>query len=121
MKTINFTILKTPTPYLYAISLLLLTGCAKWSSDPTRLQADYGQSVRSMVNNQIYNPSKSQNPAALAPDGMEANKADTILNGGDSYGSTGYRTDIGKVDNVSHSALGAPGISTQGSGSTSGR
>jgi hypothetical protein len=117
MKLINYTALK----YLYAISLLLLAGCTQWNSDPTRLQADYGQSVRAMVNNQIYNPSKSQNPAALAPDGMEANKADTLLNGGVPYNGAGYRTDIGKVDNVGHSILGSPELSSQNSGANSGR
>ncbi len=117
MKLINYTALK----YLFTISLLLLTGCAQWNSDPMRLQADYGQSVRAMVNNQIYNPSKSQTPAALAPDGMEANKADTLLNGGAPYDGTGYRTDIGKMGNVGHSALGAPGISTQGGTGNSSR
>jgi len=117
MKLINYTALK----YLYAISLLLLTGCTQWNSDPTRLQADYGQSVRAMVNNQIYNPKKSQTPAALAPDGMEANKADTLLNGGAPYDGAGYRTDIGKVGNVGHSALGTPELANPGSGGRSGR
>ena len=121
MKAINYTALKTPAPYLFVLSLYLLAGCTQWNSDPTRLQADYGQSVRAMINNQIYNPKKSETPAALAPDGMEANKADTILNGGDTYGGTGYRTDIGKVSNVGHSALGAPGTSTQGSAGSSSR
>jgi hypothetical protein len=77
------------------------------------MQADYGQSVRAMVNNQLYNPSKSQAPAALAPDGMEANKADSLL--------TGYRTDIGKTDNVSHSAIGKPGLANQGGSGASTR
>jgi hypothetical protein len=117
MKLINYTALK----YLYAISLLLLTGCTQWNSDPTRLQADYGQSVRAMVNNQIYNPKKSQTPAALAPDGMEANKADTLLNGGAPYDGAGYRTDIGKVGNVGHSVFGSPELSNQGGGGSSGR
>ena len=121
MSLIIPTSLKTPMSYLFTISLLLLTGCAQWNSDPKRLQADYGQSVRAMVNNQIYNPSKSQDPATLAPDGMEANKADTLLNGGGPYDGTGYRTDIGKVGNVSHSIFGSPALSNQGSGVTSGR
>ena len=113
MKAINYTALKTPAPYLFAISLYLLTGCAQWNSDPARLQADYGQSVRAMISNQLYNPSKSQTPAVLAPDGMEANKADSLL--------TGYRSDIGKVGNVGHSALGAPGLANQGGTGTSTR
>jgi hypothetical protein len=121
MTAINPITLKTPLFYIFAISLQLLSGCSQWNSDPTRLQADYGQSVRAMVNNQIYNPSKSQTPAALAPDGMEANKAATLLNGGRAYDGTGYRTDIGKVGNVSHSALGAPGLANQGASGASSR
>ena len=121
MKAINYTALKTPAPYLFVLNLYLLAGCTQWNSDPTRLQADYGQSVRAMVNNQIYNSSKSQTPAVLAPDGMEANKADTILNGGRAYDGTSYRTDIGKVGNVGHSALGAPGLANQGGAGTSSR
>jgi len=113
MTSINPITLKTPLLYIFAISLQLLSGCTQWNSDPTRLQADYGQSVRAMVSNQIYNPCKSQAPAALAPDGMEANKADRLLNG--------YRTDIGKVDNVNHSALGAPGLANQGGAGASSR
>ena len=65
---------------LLSISLMGLGGCAEWSSTPARVQADYGNSVLSQVNNQIYNPDKAQHPAALMPDGMEGNKADTVLN-----------------------------------------
>ena len=45
----------------------------------------------------------------------------TLLNGGAPYDGTGYRTDIGKMGNVGHSALGAPGISTQGGTGNSSR
>jgi hypothetical protein len=113
MTSINPITLNTPLFYIFAISLQLLSGCSQWNSDPTRLQADYGQSVRAMVSNQLYNPSKSQAPAALAPDGIEANKADSLL--------TGYRTDIGKAGNVGHSALGAPGLANQGGTGASSR
>jgi hypothetical protein len=113
MTSIKQITLKTPLPYLFAISLQLLSGCTQWNSDPTRMQADYGQSVRAMVNNQLYNPSKSQAPAALAPDGMEANKADNLL--------TGYRSDIGKVSNIGHSAFGTPGLANQGGSGASTR
>jgi hypothetical protein len=64
---------------LLSISLMSLGGCAEWSSTPARVQADYGKSVLSQVNNQIYNPEKAQHPAALLPDGMEGNKADRVL------------------------------------------
>jgi hypothetical protein len=65
---------------LLTISLMALAGCAEWSSTPARVQADYGNSVRSLVSNQIYNPEKARHPAALLPDGMEGNKADSVLN-----------------------------------------
>ena len=73
---------------LLAASLMVLGGCAEWGSNPARMQADYGASVRKLVSNQIYNPSKARYPAALAPDGMEANKADSILNSTYRSGST---------------------------------
>ena len=95
---------------LLSISLMGLAGCAEWSSTPARVEADYGNSVRSLVNNQIYNPDKAQHPAALLPNGMEGNKADTIL-------QKAYRQDIGNPSNISHSQLGASGISGSG-GST---
>jgi hypothetical protein len=91
---------------LLAISLMLLDGCADFSSTPARVEADYGASVRSLVNNQIYNPDKAQHPAALLPDGMEGNKADKVLN-------DVYR--IVKPAEISHSPLGI-----SGSGGTAG-
>jgi hypothetical protein len=65
---------------LVIIVMLGLNCCAEWSSTPTRVQSNYGESVRSLVSNQIYNPQKAKNPATLAPDGMEGNKADAVLN-----------------------------------------
>jgi len=66
---------------LLAISLTLLGGCAEWSSNPARTQADYGASVRNMVSKQIYSEDKAQHPADEAPDGMEGNKANSVLEG----------------------------------------
>jgi hypothetical protein len=73
--------------------LALLTGCAEFSSDPHRAIAGYGQSVQAMVTNQIYDPAKAGRPAALAPDGMEANKGDALLR-------DAYRRDIGVPNRV---------------------
>lgn len=89
---------------LLVISLTLLSGCAEWSSNPARTQADYGASVRNMVSKQIYNKDKAQHPADEAPDGMEGNKTDTLLN-------QAYRGDIGNPEDVRHSPLGDPGLS----------
>ncbi|WP_045226558.1 hypothetical protein [Methyloterricola oryzae] len=92
-----------------AIGLLSLQACAEWSATPARTEASYGDSVRNMVNNQTYNPAKAQHPEALAPDGIEANKADAIL-------GKAYRGDIGKPESVrEHTVLGTPGRSSSGS------
>jgi hypothetical protein len=88
-------------------TILLLEGCAGWNSAPARLQADYGASVRNMINNQIYDAAKTQSPDALAPDGMEGYKGDTILD-------KAYRRDVGKPSDVSHSQLGTSGGSNSG-------
>ena len=81
MKDLKLKLARSMPCVLLAISLLTLDGCAEWSSNPVRVQANYGASVRSLVNNQIYYPNKAQHPAALMPDGMEGNKADSVLNG----------------------------------------
>jgi hypothetical protein len=76
-----------------AALIILLNGCTGWNSAPERLKADYGQSVRNLVNNQIYYPEKSQHPDALAPDVLDGMKADTIL-------KDGYRSVLAKPDEV---------------------
>jgi hypothetical protein len=97
---------------LLAISLMVMGGCAEWSSTPARVQADYGASVRNMVSKQIYNQNKAQHPTALLPSGMEGNKAGTVL-------EKAYRKDIGNPADISHSQLGTSGNSgSAGSGSS---
>jgi hypothetical protein len=79
---------------LFLSPWLLASGCgAAWNATPERTQADYGASVRNMVNNQIYDPVKTQQPAVLAPDGIEGNKADATL-------QSAYRGVIGKPEEV---------------------
>ncbi|MGZ8160537.1 MAG: hypothetical protein ACXWT1_04890 [Methylobacter sp.] len=92
---------------LLTISLIGASGCAEWSSNPARTQADYGASVRNMVTKQIYNESKAQHPAVSLPNGMEGNKAATVLN-------QTYRQDLGNPADIRHSPLGTPGISGRG-------
>ncbi len=62
-----------------AIGLVVISGCAEWSSTPARVQDDFGSSVRNMVLQQTYNPAKAQSPSALAPAGMDGNKANSVL------------------------------------------
>ncbi|MGZ5055216.1 MAG: hypothetical protein ACXWAT_09785 [Methylobacter sp.] len=93
---------------LLAISLIVVGGCAEWSSTPARTQTDYGASVRNMVNKQIYNnANNAQHPAASLPNGIEGNKATTILN-------QAYRKDIGNPGDINHSTLGNANMSGSG-------
>jgi hypothetical protein len=95
--------------FFIAAFMLLLSGCAAWSATPERLQTDYGLSVRSMIDNQIYYPEKSRNPDALSPDTLDGMKAETLL-------KDGYRDVIAKPDEVrKHTSL-----SVIGSGKTTG-
>jgi len=78
---------------LLAISLMVLDGCAEWSSTPARVQADYGTSVRSLVNNQIYDRAKAQHPAALLQDGA---RVLTHCNAG-ALATAGWGTALGVI------------------------
>lgn len=78
---------------LSALSLGGLTGCPEWQATPVRVESAYGQADRAMVNAQVYDPHKALHPAALAPDGMEGEKADTVL-------QEAYRQDIGSSERV---------------------
>ncbi len=80
MKEIKHNQSSTMPCVLLAISLMVLGGCAEWSSNPARTQADYGSSVRNMVSHQVYDPDKAQHPEALPPDGMDGNKTGSVLN-----------------------------------------
>jgi len=89
--------------------MLLLSACAGWDSAPERIQADYGLSVRNLVNNQIYYPEKAQHPATLAPDTLDGMKAESIL-------KDGYRSVLAKPDEVRKRTS----LSVMGSGSSGG-
>lgn len=85
--------------------LMALGGCAEWNASPTRVEVNYGTSVRNMVYNQLYDPSKAQAPAAQAPDGLDGVKAEGFLD-------KTYRDVIGKPNEVrqQNSILGRPGV-----------
>ena len=61
------------------MTLLAGTGCSTWSSNPAKVTADYGQSVKTMVTQSTYNDDKTQHPASLAPDGIEGQKGAVLL------------------------------------------
>lgn len=100
----------------FAVALaLLMAGCAGWSATPVRAQRNYGASVHAMVVNQIANPDKAAHPAPRAPDGMEGNKADRVL-------EMPYRADIGSPQRarVSTTTSGSGYAGTSGSSGMSG-
>jgi hypothetical protein len=112
MKLINLKFNYVPVA-MTSMAALLLTGCAAWNGTPERVASNYGTSVRDMVANQTLNPNKAQYPAALAPDGMEGNKGETVL-------QQTYRNDIGRPATVrQHSLLGTPSSSTSSGGGSS--
>jgi hypothetical protein len=76
-------------PALYASSgilLTLLTGCN--STDPVRVEQDFGNSVHHMIQAQIYNPQAARNPSTVPPAALDGPMAGEALNV--------YRKDVAK-------------------------
>lgn len=84
---------ETTIRFVFVAALSLSAGCAGWTATPERLQADYGASVHTLVNNQIYDTEKYQHPGVLAPDGMDGIKAESVL-------QDTYRNVTGKPEEV---------------------
>lgn len=74
-------------------ALFGLAGCQEWQAAPIRVENAYGQANRALVNSQIYDPGTVRQTASLAPDGMEGQKADTLL-------QETYRDDVGSSERV---------------------
>ncbi|MEY4685629.1 MAG: hypothetical protein RLZ25_2088 [Pseudomonadota bacterium] len=89
---------------------LILGGCSTWSSNPKKVSADYGQSVRNMVVQSTYNGYKAQHPEAYAPDGIEGQKGAVLL-------QRTYQSDFGSPPRVR--AL--PQLNIGGGGSAGGQ
>lgn len=70
------------------VAMLSATGCS--STDPVRVEEDFGNSVRNMVNAQIYNPNAAKNPPAEPPLALDGEKADKVLEA--------YRGDVYKPE-----------------------
>lgn len=87
-----------------------LAGCQEWQATPVRVENAYGQANRALVNAQIFDPGTVRKTASLAPDGMEGQKADTIL-------QEAYRDDIGSSERVRKRAQ--LGIRSTGTGGLS--
>ncbi|QBQ55878.1 hypothetical protein [Nitrosococcus wardiae] len=72
------------------IPLVLLLGCT--STDPVRVEQDFGNSVRNMIQAQIYDPEAARNPPVDPPAALDGAKAGEALKE--------YRQDVGKPSKV---------------------
>jgi len=73
------------------LALLLTTGCAI-TQEPARVDEDFGNSVRNMVDAQIYNPAAAQNPPVNPPLALDGQKGQNALEA--------YRKDVAKPKKV---------------------
>ncbi len=74
MKNIYETSIATAAVVLAAMTLAACT-----TTDPTRVEEDFGNSVRHMVNAQIYDQEAAQNPPKDPPMGIDAVQAEAVL------------------------------------------
>ena len=88
MKTVT-SLIKTSVLALFA----LIIGCA--STDPQRVEDDFGNSVRHMVDAQIYDREAAANPSTEAVTGMDGVQAEAVMDV--------YRKHIGDPDKVNES------------------
>ena len=85
-----------------------MSGCSWTTATPVRTTADYGQSVRNMVSQSIYDPKTSEHPDRYAPDGIEGQKASVAF-------QRTYQGDIGSASRVRT----APQLNISNSGAAS--
>lgn len=57
--------------------VVLMAGCT--STDPVRVEQDFGNSVRRMVEAQTYNPAAAAHPPAEPPQGYDGAKAKRVI------------------------------------------
>ncbi|MGH8658589.1 MAG: hypothetical protein ACREV4_08995 [Gammaproteobacteria bacterium] len=75
---------------LVALVAICLGGCTA-STDPIQVEDDYGNSVRQMIDAQIYDPAAVHNPPTQAP-GFDAPKGHNVLDE--------YRKDVARPKEV---------------------
>jgi hypothetical protein len=68
------------------VASLLLTACTR--SDPVRVEQDFGNSVRNMIEAQTYNPEASRHPPVNPPEVLDGTKGNRVIET--------YRGDIAK-------------------------
>lgn len=76
-----------PHRYLLMALASLLTGCAAFSSTPSRVDSHFGEAVHAMQIAQTYNPETRQHPSSEVIMSRDGKKALSVLN-------TTYRGDV---------------------------
>ncbi|MEJ2114959.1 MAG: hypothetical protein P8X88_02680 [Gammaproteobacteria bacterium] len=75
---------------VFTLVSIFVSGCT--STDPTRVEADYGNSVRNMVEAQIYDPDAANYPPSEPPTTLDGNYAVEVLEA--------YRDDVSRPEEV---------------------
>lgn len=78
---------------VFILMSVFVTGCS--STDPTRVEADYGNSVRNMIEAQIYDPEAANNPPSEPPTSLDGGYAEEVLEA--------YRDNVSKPEDVKRS------------------
>ena len=78
---------------LVSTSGLLITACSSWT-EPARVEADFGNSVRNMIAEQIYDPEAAQRPDAGVPlgDGISS------INGVNGFQQAGSEARVERIE-----------------------
>ncbi len=61
----------------WAIVQVVLSACT--STDPVRVEEDFGNSVRNMIQAQTYNPDAARNPPSEPPTVLDGPKGSKVL------------------------------------------
>ena len=72
------------------ITCALLAGCSM--HEPTRVDENFGNSVRHMVQVQTYNPEAARQPSTEPPTQLDGEKGGAVLDS--------YRSDVGRPSEV---------------------
>ena len=76
--------MKLPACILACAVVATMTGCA----ETPRADADFGNSVRAMVDAQTYNPDAARNPPEAAPTAGDGQRLENVVGG--------YRKDVAR-------------------------
>ena len=79
----------------FTLISIFVSGCS--STDPIRVEADYGNSVRNMIEAQIYDPDAAKYPPSEPPTTLDGSYAENVLEA--------YRDDVSRPEEVDRPIL----------------